>query len=267
MFEASLALVAVLLGAAGGRRCSQLPRGWWLLGYVPPLLVVLTFAMAIRRPDIALHPLLAWIFMGRWKSLLIGAVVALLLFILVPKLPGRRDRVALSGLALLTAFYVGVWPSLSAATSRGRLTSLITQIGPDGVCRQNTDYTCGPAAAVTGLRRLGIKAGEGEMALLACTSSATGTPPDVLARVLRERFSAEGLSAEFRRFRSVAELPRQNPTLVIVKFSLLLDHWLCVLEVTDTEVLVGDPLLGLSRLPRADFEKRWRNIGIPLARR
>ena len=261
------ALVVVLLGTLGGQLCSRLPRAWWLLGYAPPLVVVLAFAVAIRRPDVALHPLLAWIFVGRWKSLLMGAVVTLLLFTLVPKLPGRRDRIALSGLALLAAFYVGIWPSLAAATNRNRLLALVTQIGPDGVCRQNTDYTCGPAAAVTGLRRLGLKAGEGELAILARTSSATGTPPDVLARVLQERFAPAGLQAEFRRFHDVAELRRPGPTLVIVKFSLLLDHWLCVLDVTDKEVVVGDPLSGLVRLSHTEFKDRWRNIGITLARR
>jgi hypothetical protein len=39
-----------------------------------------------------------------------------------------------------------------------------------------------------------------------------------------------------------------------------------VLEVTDTEVVVGDPLGGLTRLSYQDFAKRWRFIGIVLQR-
>ena len=64
----------------------------------------------------------------------------------------------------------------------------------------------------------------------------------------------------------MTELRGLGPTLVIVKFGLLLDHWLCVLEVTDTEVVVGDPLSGLTRLTHAEFAERWRRIGIVLRR-
>ena len=265
--ETALALLTVLLSVAAGFLFSRLPRPWWLLGYVLPLMVVLAFAVAIRRPDLAMQPWLSWIFVGRRKSFLMGSVVALMLATLIPRLPGRRDRLALLALALVAASYVGAWPSLAAAVNRRQLAGLTTQIGPDGVCRQNTDYTCGPAAAVTGLRRLGLKAEEGELALLAHTSSASGTPPDVLADVLNERFGPVGLHAELRRFRELAELRGLGPTLVIVRFSLLLDHWLCVLEVTDREVVVGDPLTGLIRLTHAEFNDRWRHIGVTLTRR
>lgn len=265
--ETTFALLTVLLSVGLGRLFARLPRHWWLLGYVPPLLVVITFAVAIRRPDLAMQPWLAWIFVGRWKTFLMGSVVALLLGTLVPRVPGRRDRIALTVLALVAASYVGVWPSLAAAVNRNQLAALTTHIGPDGVCRQNTDYTCGPAAAVTGLRRLGLKAEEGELAVLAHTSTASGTPPDVLAAVLNERFGPQGLHAELRRFKDVSELRGLGPTLVIVKFSLLLDHWLCVLDVTDTEVVVGDPLSGLNRLSLQEFNDRWRHIGVVLKRR
>ena len=120
---------------------------------------------------------------------------------------------------------------------------------------------------MTGLRRLGFKAEEGELAVLARTSTASGTAPDVLASVLNERFGSQGLHAELRRFKDVTELRGLGPTLVIVKFSLLLDHWLCVLEVTDTEVVVGDPISGLNRLSHAEFNERWRHIGVVLCRR
>lgn len=70
-------------------------------------------------------------------------------------------------------------------------------------CLQSNDYNCGPAAAVTALRKLGLPAEEGEIAILAHTSSATGTPPDVLARALQDRYEKEGLASHYRIFHRV----------------------------------------------------------------
>lgn len=264
--ETALVILAALAGAAGGRAASRLPGRWWTAGYVPPLTVIVLFAVSVRRPDFALHPLVSWIYLGRWKYFVLGTVVAMVFATLIPKLPVRRDRWALGVLITMVVGYVGVWPCLAVTVSRSRLAALRTTLPPDGVCRQSTDYTCGPAAAVTALRRLGLPAEEGELALLARTSVATGTPPDVLARVLNERYGHEGLRAEFRRFHSVEELRGSDPVLVIVKFSLLLDHWLTITEVTDREVIAGDPLSGPVTLTHEEFARRWRRIGVVLRR-
>jgi len=44
------------------------------------------------------------------------------------------------------------------------------------------------------------------------------------------------------------------------------DHWVTVLEVTDSEVIIGDPLSGEDRLSYQDFANRWRFMGIVLKR-
>ena len=49
---------------------------------------------------------------------------------------------------------------------------------------QSNGYNCGPAAAVTALRRLGLPAEEGELAILAHTSSAAGTSCDTLCTAI-----------------------------------------------------------------------------------
>lgn len=264
--EAFSTLFAAAAGAACGWSCSRLPRHWWLLGYLLPLGVIVAFAVAVRRPEWALRPLLAWVFVGRWKLGLMATVVAMIFSALVPRLPQARERRALGVLVAVAVLYFSVWPAVAAAVNRPVLASLATRIPADGICRQSTDYTCGPAAAVTALRRLGLEAGEGELALLAGTSTATGTPPDVLAQMLNDRFGAKGLRAELRRFRTVEELRSAGLTLVIVKFGLFLDHWLTVLEVTDREVIVGDPLSGEVRLTHGEFLARWRLIGVTLRR-
>ena len=263
---ALLTLAAAGAGAELGMAASRLPRHWWLLGYLVPLAVIVAFAVAVRRPEWALHPLVAWVFVGRWKLALMATVVAMIFSALVPRLPQARERRALGILVAVAVLYFSLWPAVAMASNRSFLAALPTRIPTDGICRQSTDYTCGPAAAVTGLHRLGIKAGEGELALLAGTSSATGTPPDVLAQVLNQRFGKAGVQAELRRFRSVDELRNAGVTLVIVKFGLFLDHWLTVLEVNDREVVVGDPISGEARLTHADFRERWRFIGVTLRR-
>jgi hypothetical protein len=61
----------------------------------------------------------------------------------------------------------------------------VARVDGDGVCRQSSHYTCGPASAVTVLRKLGLPAEEGEIAILSHTSALTGTEPDVLAKAGR----------------------------------------------------------------------------------
>jgi hypothetical protein len=56
---------------------------------------------------------------------------------------------------------VAIVPFLAPAFNRGYLAGLKTRIDADGVCRQSSEYTCGPAAAVTALRKLGLPAEEG----------------------------------------------------------------------------------------------------------
>jgi predicted double-glycine peptidase len=137
----------------------------------------------------------------------------------------------------------------------------------DGVCLQTTGYTCGPAAAVTALRRLGFKADEGQLAILTHCTSFTGTPPDILADSLQSRYGRNGLRCEYRGFRDVAELKNAGLTLAVVKFNFIVDHYVTVLAVNDHTVTIGDPLYGLTEMSRHDFEDMWRFCGVALARR
>ena len=68
-------------------------------------------------------------------------------------------------------------------------------------------------------------------------------------------------------FKDISELKQAGLTLAVIKYGLMEDHWVTVLEVTDSEVVIGDPLAGLGRLSYAEFSKRWRFIGIVLKRK
>lgn len=264
--DAWMALAAAAGGVLLGLGSGRLPGRAWMLGYALPLIVIVAFAVSVRRPEWTMHPAWSWVWLGKWRLVLCAGVVSMVFSSLMPRLPKAPDRRALGALVAVAVLYFSLWPALSRARSRPFLQTLSTRLPPDGVCRQSTDYTCGPAAAVTGLARLGLKAGEGELALAAGTSAATGTPPDVLAQVLNERFAASGLRAELRRFRTLEELREAGLTLVVVRFGFLVDHWLTVLEVTDRDVVAGDPASGVVRLSHEEFQGRWRRIGVTLSR-
>jgi predicted double-glycine peptidase len=264
--ETILALLACISGVAFGRICASWKRPWWLLGYLAPLAVVVAYAVWVRSPALATTPLFSWILIGQWRYLLVGAGVAALMTTLRMKLPKPNDQRALAALTVVVLIYVTFWPSVAAIVNRKFLAGLPTKIDRFGVCRQNTDYTCGPAAAVTGLLRLGLRSDEGDLAIYAHTSTATGTPADVLADTINAKFGEEGVRARLRRFRTLDELKAAGLTLVVLKYGLLLDHWMCVLAVTKDAVVVGDPISGLNRIGIEEFKRRFRNIGVVLDR-
>ena len=266
VFDALISASLACGGALLGHLFSRLPRPFWLFGYFIPLALILVYGVAVEFPALSFVPPVSWMTIGLKKFALTGFVATMTLTTPLSRLPRRRDRLVVAALAAVFVFVMSAWPCLAPLLSRSDLAHLKTRIGPDGVCRQNTDYTCGPAAAVTALRQLGLAGDEGRIAILSCTSSATGTPPDFLAEALQNEYRQAGLMAEFRAFRSLSELKRAGLTIALVKFGFLVDHYVTVLGVTDSEVLVGDPLNGLDRMSHAEFLKRWRFTGIVMKR-
>jgi hypothetical protein len=262
---------AVLSGFAGfglGCLCSRLPKGWWLLGYFIPLSLILLFGAANYCPAcLAPAPKLLWLVMGRKKFLLLGFVAAMVLATPLSRLSQKRDRWIITLLIATVVFGGSVWPFLTPMFNRGRLAQLQTCMDLQGVCRQSTDYTCGPAAAVTVLRKLGFPAEESELALLSGTSAVTGTPLDLLAEALRQKYGKDGLMVEYRYFKNFEELQQAGLTLAVVKYSFMVDHYVAVLKVNDIAVTVGDPLNGIQIISREDFLKQWRFCGIVLQRK
>jgi predicted double-glycine peptidase len=205
--------------------------------------------------------------MGRNKFASIGFISTMVLTTPLSRNRPPRARLLIGVLMGLVVVQTSIWPFLAPAFNRQYLASLPTRIDADGICRQSNDYNCGPAAAVTALRKLGFPAGEGEIAILAHTSSATGTPPDVLARALQERYGPEGLQSEFRVFKSVDELKQAGLTLAVIRYNFWLDHYVTVLQVTNDEVIAGDPSLGLVAFRKDAFVKKWRFVGVTLKRK
>lgn len=254
------------VGAGIGWWFSRQRSPWWLLGYFLPLALILTIALARRYPALAFVPPVSWMMSGRTPFALIALVATMVLTTPLSRLAARRDRLAVVVMMVAAVAYASIWPFAAPAFNQKQLRSLQTRIDEDGICRQTTSYTCGPAAAVTALRMLGLPAEEGELALLAHTSEAMGTPPDILATTLRERYGRDGLWADYRHFQSADELRQAGLTLVVVKFGLLVDHYLVVLEMTEDDVVIGDPFRGKSRLSHSQFTRQWRYAGVVLKR-
>jgi hypothetical protein len=114
---------------------------------------------------------------------------------------------------------------------------------------------------------LGLPGEEGRIAILSYTSSAGGTATDILAEALQDEYRKDGLIAEYRAFKDISELKQAGLTLAVVKFGFMVDHSVTVLGVTDSEVVVGDPLNGLERISHDEFLKKWRFTGVVLKRR
>ncbi len=253
-----------LAGAGLGWWISSWRRPYWLLGYFLPLAIILIMGLGRRFPALAFHAPFVWLMTGRTPFVVIALVTPLVLTTPLSRLPSPRQRRWVVLLMVVFVSYASVWPFAASALNRNYLATLLTQIDEDGICRQSTSYSCGPAAAVTALRRLGLPAEEGELAILAHTSDAMGTPPDILCQVLQTKYQADGLKCELKQFKSLDELRQAGLTLAVIKFGLLVDHYQVVLEVTDRYVIVGDPSFGKQALTHAAFLKKWRFIGVVL---
>jgi predicted double-glycine peptidase len=264
---ALVALLCALMGVALGWGFSPLRSPYWTIGYFIPLVLVFAYALALHYPALVFMPPFSWMMMGLRKFAVLGFIATLVLTTPLSRVPQKRNRIMISVLMAFLVFYAGIWPFIAPMVNRGRLSHLQTEIDNHGICRQTTDYTCGPAAAVTALRKLGLPAEEGQIAILSCTSSMKGTPEDMLADGLNRQYAAQGLSARCRVFRDMAELKEAGLTLAIVKFDLTEDHWVTVLEVTDSQVVVGDPIGGLERMTYEEFTEKWRFIGIVIQRK
>ena len=258
---ASIAVAAFLLG----RWLSRLPAPYWLIGYLFPLALILLYCLATFEPRVALAPPVSWMATGRSRFVTFNFVTTMVLSAPLARLARKRNRVMVE-LLILVLSLTSLLPFLAPALNQPYLAGLKTRLDPDGVCRQSNEYTCGPAAAVTALRKLGFPAEEGEIAILARTSSLTGTEPDTLAKALQKRYGADGLLVEYRAFKDLDDLKKAGLTVAVLQFNALQDHCVTILGVATNSVLVADPLSGLTPISRDEFENKWQFVGIALKR-
>jgi len=259
-------ILICLSGIFLGRLFSNSQKPYWSLGYI--LSSVLIAVLLAGRHNSPLHslPPLAWIVASRTRFIILALAVTMGLTTPLSRLPRRSEKLLVCIVMAVVVGWFSVLPFLSTALIKSRLENLATRFDSDGVCRQATSYTCGPAATVTALKKLGLSANEGEIALLAHCSPITGTLPACLCAALRDRYGGQGLKCRYSYFDSVSQLKKAGVTLAVVKDAFLLDHCVAVLEVSDHTVTIADPMAGLRSMPPKQFEKIWRFSGVVLNR-
>jgi hypothetical protein len=262
-FESLAAAGIAILAFVLGRWSSRLPRPYWILGYLIPLVILLLYCTAVFRPELTMVPPLSWMLSGRAKFVCFNFVTTMVLSAPLGRLPQKRNRIMVC-LLIVVLTSMSIVPFAAPAFNRNYLAELKTRVDGDGICRQSNAYTCGPAAAVTVLRRLGLQAEEGEIAILSHTSALTGTDPDALARALQKRYATNGLVVEYRGFRAASELKDAGLTVAVVKFNALQDHCVAILGVETNRIIIGDPLSGLGSSSIEEFENNWQFVGVVL---
>ncbi len=260
--------VTAVASVAGwvGFRAARLGSRTWVWAILPPLAVLVLTALALNFRWMAFVPPTSWLSGGseRWLSLSIAG--AMTLGALAAKVREAGQRRALLMLAGIVVLRSGTLPFAGPIFTRDALRTMKTHVDRRGVCLQNTSYNCGPAAAVTALRRLGFPAEEGQIGLLCKTDPFFGTADDKLAEVLAKRYGPQGLVVEHRYVKSVEELREWPVVIAVIKFSLFIDHYVAVLKVDGDTVTVGDPLTGADELSKQEFEKKWNHVAILLKR-
>jgi len=259
-------ILVAFLGVLLGRFFSRFRTPYWVLGYLLP--AGLIAMLALVRFDDALYFMrpFIWFATGRAKFVILSLAVSMGLTVPLSRLPRRWEQLSVCMVMAGFVIWFSVLPFLVPALIKDRLANLKTRFDSNGICRQTTDYTCGPAAAVTALGRLGLTADEGEIAVLSYSSPVTGTLPTCLTSALQKRYGAEGLRCRYRRFDSIEQLRDAGLTLVVVREAFLLDHCIAILDVSDDAVTVADPVTGARLIPYRQFEKIWRFAGIVLER-
>jgi hypothetical protein len=260
-------ILVSLLGVFLGKVFS-LPRkaAYWITGYLLSISLILFLLITRYSNSLAFVPAFIWITAGRVKFVIFSLAVTMGLTAPLSRLPYKFEKVAVYIVMVTIVVWFSVLPFLAPALIKGYLANLTTRLDSNGICFQTTGYTCAPAAAVTALRKLGLPAYEGEIAILSHTSPVIGTLPGCLQAAIQNRYGDDGLKCQYRRFDSIAQLKDAGLTLVVVKSAFLSDHCVAVLEVSDKMVTIADPVVGKKLLSHKKFEEIWRFSGIVLKR-
>lgn len=258
--------LVVLGGILLGRMFSSLRRPYWAFGYFIPLVFVAILVAARYINSLVFVPPFSLITTGRAKFIILALAVTTGLTTPLSRLPHKFEKVVTHILIAVVVTYFSILPFLVPALTKNHLLNLRTRVNSNGICFQTKDYTCGPAAAVTALRKLGFQAHEGEIAVLSHTSPILGTLPGCLSTALQSRYGTDGLKSRYRHFDSLAELRDAGITLAVVRDGFLSNHCVAVLEVTEQMVSVADPVVGRKLMSHKQFEKIWRFSGIVLKR-
>lgn len=187
-------------------------------------------------------------------------VPAAMLFAIVSRrLPRKQDARAIFMLVALAGVYFarsGWWSFGTGVPDLGR-----TKI-KDGICLQSTDSTCVAASIVTVCRAHGVDLTETEAARLAYVEMGRGATDSRAIMALQTALADTGATVRYARVAAtdLASLPM--PCMVQLDWGFFVSHMVPVLAATPTEIVLGDPSLGIRRLSIDDFQKEYKGQAI-----
>lgn len=259
-------LLVTILGIILGRAFSRLQKPYWLIGYILSFFLIATLIITRHIGMLSFLTPFSLLATGQFRFIILALATTMGLTTVLPYLPRKSEKVIARILMVVFVVHSSVSPFIAPALLKNDLSNLKTIVDSNGICLQSRNYTCGPAAAVTALRKLGFQAQEGEMAVLARTSPIIGTLPGCLYTAIQNRYGNKGLNCRYRNFNSINQLKNQGIILVVIREAFLSDHCVAVLEVSDRTVVIADPGFGKLNMSREQFEKVWRFSGIVLNR-
>lgn len=196
-----------------------------------------------------------YVYFTTWEVPLVALIAVALAVRLQTK---RARRLVMLSLGLLAPLFL--WDSFSACFQPEY--AMAAQFDSNGVCRQATDYSCGPAAGVTLLKHFGTEMSEGEMAKLCMLKPGRGVTVIELSRGLNIALRRFGRRASVRHLTGARldEIP--VPFLAEIRREDSPDHCVVVLAVLEDCVILADPAIGQVVEDRARFLKSWSGIAI-----
>jgi predicted double-glycine peptidase len=255
---AYLGINSLILGGAAAlgwriRRMSP-QRFVWVLFVASIAISVRTFLH--RHPEheqVLLSLSSDYVYFAAWEA----PIAVLIGFALVGRLPTPSVRAALLVMLIISS-PLFLWNSLAPCLQPEY--RMGASIDRDNVCRQTTNYSCGPAAAVTVLRHYGRVVTEGEMARLSLLRRNEGVTILELCR---------GVNVALRGTPHVASIDRvdlaglgsaQLPVLAELRRGPGREHCIVVLAVKTDHVVVGDPAYGKRIYDLERFTEEWTGL-------
>lgn len=262
LFQYSLfALLPIITGIWLGRILVLKSERLWIAGYLIAMLLIFYIGLAMRNPYFESLPVLGFLMRGRTEFGLIGFLVAMLITLLAMKAESPGLKVLLPAFGMLVTVFYSFFPFFLPDWYHKEFSSFKTQIDADGVCRQNTDYTCGPAAAVTALRHLNVSAEEGEIAVLAFSNWVTGTPSDLLCDAINSKLVKQNLACRTVKLADLHEI-KSFPAIAAVEYGFLVDHYVTLIGWENGRLRIADPLVGSKLMTKEEFFSKWRKVTI-----
>ena len=253
-----LVLSVYLLTLLVSIRLQKLPRKAWPAIYIVGLLLVIIINLFRYVPSL-INSALFQFFTSHSKDLILLGVSAILVIIpTLPQLSRRTTKYLLVVFLLVVVLRSSILPSACFLVNRNELINLKNKFDKDNVCRQSTDYTCGPAAVVTVLKALGIDDTEAQVAIQTRCNSYSGTRFQDLVAYINRKYNHKGISAEYKYTKNLAQLMKMKGYYIVdVKANLFMNHYIAILGFENEDPIVADPYYGKFRASKDTFSKSW----------